>query len=207
MGILLFPILKVFCDLCVQSESTARWISATMFLKQRYAVSKVLVFPKLEPCLLWSLLSTPIGLMTFPELANTWMMWFSIVHIMQNPGSKPSKVKKKRDKVSKNKRHARLKWLLGANTHKFLSAPASACSWWMEPCRSDTAGLSSGSRCCPCSLGLHRCCGSGSTSCWGAQQGTGPSGATLSHHQCHSLDTHVQQAWLLTERCCLSALM
>lgn len=82
MGILLFPILKVLCDLCVdwKSKSTEGWISGTMFLPQKYAVSNQtapketnfsLAFSKLELCLLWSLLSTPIGLMTFPELANT----------------------------------------------------------------------------------------------------------------------------------------
>lgn len=102
----------------------------------------------------------------------------------------------------RNTRRTRLKKLLETNSHKFLSAPASACSWWMEPCRWDTARLSSGSRCCPCSSGLHQYCGSGSTSSWDAQRGTGPSGATLSHHRCRSLDTLVQQKWLLTERCC-----
>ena len=40
--------------------------------------------------LLLSSLSTPMGLMTFPELAKTWMMWFCMVHIIQKPGSWPA---------------------------------------------------------------------------------------------------------------------
>lgn len=71
----------------------------------------------------------------------------------------------------------------------FLSAPVSACSWQTEGYRLGTAGLSWGSRCSPCSAGLHQCGEPGSTWGWAALEGRGPSGASRCRHHCLSLYT------------------
>lgn len=78
------------------------------------------------------------------------------------------------------------------NTYNFWSAPVSTCSWQREGCKWDTAVLNSGSKCFPYSAGQHQFDGPGSTSSWDALGERGPSGASQSHHHCHSLDIQCQ---------------
>lgn len=85
--------------------------------------------------------------------------------------------------------------------YMFWSAPVSAWSWQREGCRWDTAGLSWGSRCSPCSAGLHRCGEPGSTSGWAALERRGPSGASQCRHHCLSLDTQKQHHYHNLNEC------
>lgn len=90
---------------------------------------------------------------------------------------------------------AKGKWRLKTvqlSTYMLWSALVTAYSWQTEECRWGTAGWSSGSRCSPCSAGLHQCCDPGSTSGWGALEGRGPSWATQFHRCCLWLDTQNQ---------------
>ena len=83
----------------------------------------------------------------------------------------------------------------------FWSAPVSAWSWQREGCKWDIARLSWGSRCSPCSAGLHQFGESGSTSGWAALERRGPSGASQCRHHCLSLDTQRQHHYYNLIQC------